>query len=443
MPRFFAHLLAVFALAAIFPVCGFADTELLDAENWNAKFQATYIWQHKNAFNAAYSGANSLSPDTEKSYSFTSTAAFGFRPWTGGEIYFDAEASQGVPLSNLTGLGGVTNGEIARTTGPNLSLYRARLFLRQTWDMGDVREAVESDANQLAGSVAKRRFVVTAGNLSATDIFDNNAYSDDPRTKFFNGALMTYGAYDYAADARGYTWGMALEWYYDEWAVRFGHFTQPEEPNGLPLDSAIFRHYGDQIEVEHAHEWFGQPGKLRFLAFHNHAKMSRYQDALNYAAANGGTPDLNAVRYGDQSKIGFGVSLEQALSDNIGLFARGSWANGQTETYAFTEIDNSLSGGLLIKGNAWRRGQDNIGIAFVRNGLSSEHRNYLAAGGLGFFIGDGQLNYRPEDIFETFYSLSVLNHNQISLDWQHIVNPAYNADRGPVEVFSMRLHTEF
>ena len=412
-------------------------------EDWNAKFQATYVWQAKRPFSAAYSGQNSLTTDREKSYSFTATAALGFRPWAGGELYVDPEAAQGVPLSNLTGLGGFTNGEIARVAGPTLKFYRARLFLRQTWGQGGEQEAVESDANQLAGMLDKQRVVITAGNLSVLDIFDANAYSHDPRAQFLNWSLMTHGAYDYAADARGYSWGLALEWYHDDWAMRAGRFIQPKEPNQLPLDPAIFRHYGDQIELQHAHMLGGQPGKLRLLAFSNRAKMSRFQDALDLAAQTGNAPDINNVRVGEQVKHGVGINLEQALSSDVGLFARASWADGQTETYAFTEIDRSISGGVLAKGGAWGRGRDTLGVAFACNGLSQVRRDYLAAGGMGFFIGDGRLNYRPEAVLESFYNLRVIKGAWFTLDWQHIRNPAYNADRGPVDVGSIRLHAEF
>lgn len=428
-------------VGALLPI--FCHAEAPETEDWNAKFQATYVWQDKQSFSAAYSGPNSLTTDKERSYSFTATAALGFRPWAGGEFYFNPEAAQGVPLSNLTGLGGFTNGEIARTAGPTLKLYRARLFMRQTWGMGGEQEAVESGANQLAGMVDKRRWVLTAGNLSVLDVFDGNAYSHDPRTQFLNWSLMTHGAYDYAADARGYSWGVALEWYHDDWVVRAGRFIQPKEPNQQTLDPHIFQHYGDQIEVEHAHVIGDQPGKMRVLAFRNRARMSRFQDALDLAASTGGTPDINAVRTGEQVKYGFGLNLEQALSSDVGLFARASWADGGTETYAFTEIDRSVSGGVLVKGTSWGRGQDSFGVALARNGLSKVHRDYLAAGGMGFFIGDGRLNYRPETVFETFYNLNLTKAAWVTLDFQRISNPAYNADRGPVNVASVRLHTEF
>ncbi|MBI3526673.1 MAG: carbohydrate porin [Betaproteobacteria bacterium] len=414
-----------------------------ESEDWNAKLQATYVWQAKRPFTAAYSGQNSLSTEREKSYSFTATAALGFRPWSGGEFYFDPEAVQGVPLSNLTGLGGFTNGEIARTAGPTLKFYRARLFLRQTWGMGGGSEKVESDANHLAGIVDKRRVVLTAGNLSVLDIFDDNAYSHDPRTQFLNWSVMTHGAYDYAADARGYSWGTALEYFHDNWAIRAGRFIQPKEPNQLPLDSRIIQHYGDQIEVERAHTLGNQPGTMRVLAFRNRAVMSRFSDALNLAAQSGATPDINAVRTGEQIKAGIGINLEQAITPDVGLFARAMWADGQTETYAFTEIDRSLSGGVLIKGGAWGRVQDSLGVALARNGLSAVHRAYLAAGGVGFFVGDGRLNYQPENIVEVFYSLNVFKRNWVTFDMQRIENPAYNADRGPVDVGTIRLHTEF
>ena len=432
---------AAVLIVALLPALVRAQTP--EPESWNAKFQATYVWQGKRPFSAAYSGRNSLTVDDEDSYSFTATAALGFRPWKGGELYVNPEAAQGVPLSGLTGLGGFTNGEIARTAGPTLKLYRARLFLRQTWGMGGEQQVVESDANQLAGVVDQRRWVLTAGNLSVIDIFDDNAYNHDPRTQFLNWSLFTHGAYDFAADARGYSWGVALEWYRDAWAVRAGRFIQPRQPNQQQLDRDIFQHYGDQIELEHAHVIGDQPGKLRVLLFRNRAKMSRFQDALDFAAQTGGTPDINAVRTGEQSKHGFGLNVEQAVSSDIGLFARASWADGRTETYAFTEIDRSLSGGVLIKGSAWKRGQDNVGIAVACNGLSQVRRNYLAAGGFGFFIGDGRLNYRPEAILEVFYNARLAKAAWVTLDWQHILNPAYNADRGPVDVASVRLHTEF
>ena len=370
-------------------------------EPWNAKFQATYVWQSKQPFDALYSGPHSLSPLHEKSYSFTTTAALGVRPWSGGELYFDPEVAQGVPLSGLTGLGGFSNGEIARTSGPTPTFYRARLFLRQTWGFGGGQDAIESDANQLAGTADRRRLVLTAGNFAVADLFGNNAYSHDPRTQFLNWSLMEYGAYDYAADARGYSWGTALEYYYDDWAIRAGRFLEPKQPNQQQLDYSIFAHFGDQIELEHAHKIGELPGKVRLLAFHDRARMARYDDVLALAAQTGGPPDLGPVRNADRDKTGFGVGLEQQVSADVGVFARVSRGDGQTETYAFAEIDSSVAGGISVSGGSWGREQDTFGTAVVRNTLSSAHRDFLAAGGLGFFLGDGRLNYASEQIFES------------------------------------------
>ena len=412
-------------------------------EETSARFQATYVWQRKTPFEAAYSGLHSLSPDREKSYSFTATAALGTRTWRGGELYFDPEVTQGVPLSGLTGLGGFTNGEIARTSGPSATFYRARLFARQTWGFGGGGEKMESDANQLAGSADRRRLVLTAGNLSVLDIFDDNTYSHAARTQFLNWSLMAHGAYDFAADARGYSWGLALEYSYDDWRLRAGRFIQPKEPNQLALDPRIFKHYGDQIEIERAYALAERPGKVRFLAFRNVARMARYQDALDLAARTGGAPDINAVRTVERVKRGFGINFEQEISSSVGLFGRASWADGQTETYAFTEIDRSLSGGVSVKGGTFGRPQDTLGMAYVCNALSTAHRDYLSAGGLGFFLGDGALRYRPENILEAYYSLNVVKDTWFSADFQRISNPGYNTDRGPASVISARLHYGF
>jgi hypothetical protein len=411
-------------------------------ETLGAKFQATYVWQRKYPFGAAYSGQNSLSSEIEKSYSFTATAALGARIWKGGEVYFDPEVAQGVPLSHLTGLGGFTNGEIARTSGPTATFYAARAFLRQTWGLGGEREQVESDANQLAGSVERRRLVLTAGKLSVQDIFDDNAYSHDPRTQFLNWSLMTYGAYDFAADARGYSWGLALEYFDDAWALRGGRFMMPKQSNGLALNPRILDSFGDQIELEHSHTLGGRAGKLRLLAFRNQADMGGYRDAIADASVSGATPDLATSRK-KRAKYGFGVSLEQGLSADAGVFVRASWNNGEAETFAFTEIDRSLSAGALIRGTGRGRSEDSVGVAWVRNGISGAHRDYLAAGGLGFFLGDGQLRYEPENIFETFYSFALVKDAWLSGDFQRIFGPGYNADRGPVSVVSARFHYGF
>jgi hypothetical protein len=414
-------------------------------EDWQAKGQATYVWQKSPGFHADYSGPNSLSADRERGYTFTSTAYLGVRPWTGGELYRNIEAGQGDPLSGLTGLGGFSNGEATRVSGTKLKAYRQRLFLRQTWALGEESEFVESAFNQMAGHVAKDRFVLTLGNFSTLDIFDNNAYAKDPRTQFLNWSNMANTAFDYAADARGFGWGFAGEWYQGDWVLRFGRMTGPQEPNGQAMDYRIFKHYGDQIELEHGHEIAGQPGKIRLLAFRNRALLADYRDASAWLESHPGDDPqaILKVRNGERIKYGFGINIEQAITDQLGIFLRAMHADGRTETYAFTEADGSLATGLSLKGGAWGRPDDTFGLAWMRNTLSNDRRDYLTRGGISFFIGDGGLNYHPESIVETYYSWKVLAGLWLSADYQRIANPAYNADRGPANIGSLRVHAEF
>jgi len=356
--------------------------------------QATYVRQQKPAFSAPYSGTNSFLPRREGSYTFTSTLFFGLR-YGDTELYFDPEFVQGAALSNLHGLGGFSNGETQRGSGPNLRGYRARLFARHTWNLGGAREEQKSDQHQLRTSYAAERIVLTAGNLSALDVFDAMDYSHDPRTQFMNWASLTYGAWDYPADARGYTWGAALEYITPAYEVRAGRFLVPLESNGLRLDWAPGRQYADVAELELPYKLAGRPGAVRLLGFHNRVNAGAFNDAL--AASGGAVPDLTTVRH-VQSKSGIGLSTQLELSDAVAAYVRAGWNDGKTETFMFTEIDRSLAAGALIKGLSWGRPQDSVGIASYINGLSAEHRNYLAAGGLGFFLGDGRLNYAAERI---------------------------------------------
>lgn len=429
--------------ACVLPLAAWAQASAAETEDMGAHVQLSYIWQTKPGFNASYSGANSLVPERELSNTFTATGYFGFRPWRGAEIYFNPEVTQGQAFSNLTGLGGFTNGEVTRASSSSPQLYRQRLFLRQTWNRGGGEEKQASDINQLAGVVDKNRVVLTAGNFSTLDVFDNNAYAKDPRRQFMNWGTMTYAAYDYAADARGFGWGAALEWYQGDWVFRIGRMTGPVTPNDLPVDFDILNHYGDQVEVEHAHEFLGQPGKVRVLAWRNRAVLARFRDAINYGLANNQAPDIFKVRNGEQFKYGLGVNLEQALSADLGVFLRAMQTDGATETYAFTEVDQSIAAGVVLQGSRWGRAQDTLGLSLMQNGLSNDRRQYLEAGGISFFIGDGQLQYRPESIVELYYSLNVAKKTFVTFDFQRIYNPAYNADRGPANFGGIRLHTEF
>jgi hypothetical protein len=437
--RLVPHTLPAVALLAVLPV--FAQPADGD-ERWNAHVQTTYVRQLKPAFSSPYEGANSLRGVSEASYSATATASFGWRPWRGTELYFDPEAAQGVPFSGLLGLAGFPNGELAKTSGSHPTFYRARLFVRQTFALGGDTDAVASAAHQLAGRVARRRIVVTAGNLSVLDLFDANAYAHDPRTQFLNWALMTHAAYDYPADSRGYSTGAAVEYFDDGWSLRAARFQVPREPNQLRLDTRLGRHYGDQVELARDYRWGMQSGTARLLAFRLRAVMARYDDALALAGQNGDVPTLGPARTTEQSKAGVGVAFEHRLTPDVGLFARWMRADGKTETYAFTEVDRSVSAGVSVGGAAWRRSGDRLGLAMAESALSKAHRAFLSQGGTTFFLGDGRLRYRPEQIIEAYYSAALFEGAALTADWQHLRHPGYNADRGPVNVYGFRFHLE-
>jgi hypothetical protein len=415
-------------------------------EPYNAALQMTSIWQYKPSINAPYGvhgdNIHSLSPDSESVYSISLSPTFGFRAWDGGEVYFTPEMFSTKMMSGMTGLGGLANGENQRGGSERPKSYIAKLFFRQTWNLEGNYTAVGSGAGQLAGSVSNQRIVFTIGKLALPDIFDNNQYSHNPRTQFMNWSLMSGGAYDYAADIRGYNNGTVLEYYNHEWVYRIGRFEEPVEPNGLKLDTNVLKHYGDQIEVEHEHTIALQPGKIRALVFRNKMQMGSYADALALGQTSSNTPDQTLVRK-EHTKSGYVIGFEQSLSDDIGVFGRYSWCDGKTEMYSFAEIDKSLSGGISIKGEKWARKDDTFGIAIALNDLSKIHREYLAQGGLDFMIGDGRINYHQEQIFETYYSARISKNIWTSLDYQYIINPAYNSDRGPVNIYGVRLHMEF
>ena len=414
--------------------------------------QTTYIWQAKPAFNAAYSGPNSLSPLQEKSYSFTVTGDFGLRLWDGAQVHLNPEGAQGVPLSNLLGAGGISNGELARGSSTTLLTYRARLFFQQRINVGGEFEAVEPGFNEMGGKFAEKRWTITVGNFSLLDYFDTNPYAKDPRSQFTNWSFLTHGGWDYAADARGYTVAAMAEYRAPGWAVRAARAMQPRESNGLALDEALGRHYGDQLEVESDLPFAapGGPMRGRALVFRNRILAGSFADALVLAGASGGVPDVGLVRR-DQTKTGWGLTLEVPLSDASGLFLRASGTSGNLETYAFAEIDSQWALGGQLSGASWGRSQDRLGIAYAVNGLSDTHRAYLNAGGLGFFLGDGQINYGSERVFESYYRLALPEwgtrigkiQSALSGGIQYITNPGYNRDRGPVTTYTLRWHSEF
>jgi high affinity Mn2+ porin len=291
------------------------------------------------------------------------------------------------------------------------------------------------------------------------DFVDKNTFSGDLRKQFFNMAFLTYAAYDFAADARGYAWGGVAELDWDDWAFRMSRITPPINPNQLDLDFRLDKFYGDQAEIEHAHKILGKAGAFRVLGYQNRENMGSFDDAItafqrnraenattcpgfNYGSQNQNAPDLCWVRR-PQTKIGIGINFEQLITDDLGVFFRGMYSDGKTEVYSYTSTDRSISFGALSKGSLWKRPKDSAGVGFGTGWISKSHADYLGMGGIDGFIGDGKINAAPESVFEIFYSLNLTSSSWFSGDYQRITNPAYNADRGPVDIFGMRFHAEF
>ena len=406
---------------------------------WSFHGQATSIWQYHPDFSAGYTGKNSLQTSEPGQVSFTSTFFAGRRLWKQATIYFNPEVAGGSGLSSATGVAGFPNGETFRIGSKQLKLYVARLFLEQKFAIGKETSWDADDLNQVQQHTPARYISIRAGKFSIADFFDNNRYSHDPREQFMNWSLMSNGAWDYPANTRGYTIGAVVEYHTPSWAVRASMTQMPTYANGPTLDNNIGKAHGITLEGEKNIHINDRSGVVRLLLFHNLAKMGNYEDAIK----NTMPPDIVAVRGDPRSKNGFGVSLEQEITSKAGIFVRGSWNDGHNETWAFTEIDRSLSGGIVWNGASWSRKNDEWGAAVVVNGISDPHRNYLKAGGYGFIIGDGNLNYGHEAIFETYYKFSIpVIFLSLSPDYQFVLNPAYNKDRGPVHIMGVRAHLQ-
>jgi high affinity Mn2+ porin len=406
-----------------------------------AHFQFTAVTQAHPSFDAPYSGTNSLSPSSEHETTVTSTLFLGTRLWKGAELYFNPEMTGGSGLSKTFGIAGFPNGEAFRVGSPEPHIFVARALIRQTFAVGSESEAVEEDANQLGGRRPLRRWTVTVGKFGITDIFDDNTYSHDPRTQFLNWADWATGSWDYAADTRGYTWGAAVEYTGAVWSARFAAAAVAKVANGLEFDKNLSHAYSLMAEGERRYEIGGRPGKARLIFFDNRARMGNYRDAIELA--DGNAPDVTATRRPGRSKWGAAVNFEQSLGEGLGVFLRGSANDGKNETWMYAEIERSLSAGVLRKKPLEARPDDEAGLALIVEGLSRDHRDYLAAGGYGFMIGDGRLNYGLETIAELYYDALLRKNIWLTGDYQFVANPAYNRDRGPVHVFSLRLHTEF
>jgi high affinity Mn2+ porin len=442
------------------------DLHDLDDESWNLYGQFTYISSWKPAFQAPYTNAGgsirSLWPDAERSYTGTFTLFFGLRLWAGAEAYFVPEMVAERGLSQLNGLGGsIQNFELQKTGTETPSLYRSRTYLRQTIDFGGAPVVHTSDPMQLGGVVHGRRLVLTAGTFTALDVFDHNSVTWDPRQTFLNMAFMTHSSWDFAADARGYSLGGAAELYWDDWAVRIGRMAPPHNPNVLPIDVDLAQVYAQSLEIEHDHTILGQQGAVRVLGYQNHEVMGSFSEAIaalkadptknaaacpstvySYMSGNPTAPDMCWVRR-PNTKVGIGINLEQHVTEDVGFFLRAMYSDGRSEVDAYDPADRDFSIGAVARGPAWHRRFDVAGAGFAAAWISDIHAQYLAMGGVDGFVGDGRLHQAAESVVDVFYSFNLLKAIWLTADYQHLWNPGFNADRGPVDIFGGRVHAEF
>ena len=412
--------------------------------NLSIHAQSTIIAQANAPFAAAYSGINSLSTGFQARETFSVTGFFGYRAFEGTEFYFNPEPFQGFGLSNTHGLAGFSNLEAQKAGSDFPHTNTSRLFLRQIIGLGGEREDLPDGPNQVEEAVDVSRVTFTFGKLSVPDIFDNNAYAHDGRVGFMNWSFNDASAFDFAADQRGYTYGTALELNQKDCAVRAGYFLLPDVPNGINFDTRVIERGQSLLEFQHGYTLLGSTGILRLTGWESQCYCGSFAATLSNPflsdpLTDGGSPNVAATRK-TRSEYGIVGNLEQTVSKDLGLFARISYRSGQTEITSWTDADEGVSVGGVLRGTSWGRPDDAVGFALGVNGLSGSYQRYLGAGGLGINIGDGRLDYRPEQIFETYYSVALSAQTALTFDYQFIANPADNYMRGPVSIGAVRLH---
>ncbi|OIR01314.1 carbohydrate-selective porin, OprB family [mine drainage metagenome] len=419
--------------------------------NWTNHFQLTVISQSHSGFKSNYTGNNSLADTVEVgATSVTSTIFLGRKLWKGAAIYFNPEIAGGKGLNCALGVAGALNGETYRVGNPEPRVFIARGYLQQFIPLKRCSYVkVDDDLNQVKDLIPDKRIVISAGKFAISDFYDNNAYSHDPRTQFLNWSIMANGAWDYPANTRGYTFGAVIELIHPFWAIRFSSVAVPTIANASTMEYRISKARSETIEFEKSIKIHNHPGSYKFIISNTFSKAPSYQEGLQ-AICNKDSFLLNVIagkqennKYGGR-KFGLAFNAEQELSKEIGFFSRVGWNDGKYASWAFTEIDRTVNLGVSVKGNKWNRPNDVLGVAAVINGISNEHRAFLKAGGYGFIIGDGNLKYANECIFEIFYNTQLSKIFWLTLDYQFVKNTAYNKDRnGPVNVFGIRGHIKF
>src|SRR5215813_9321216 len=407
--------------------------------------QINLVLQWHPQFRARYSGENSLRAQGENATSRVLSLYTGLRVARNTELFCDAESAGGRGISDAFGLAGFTNLDVVRNPTLGSTPYLARAMVRQIIPLSN--ETIESERGpfSLATELPVRRLEVRIGKLGVADFFDLNSAGSDSHLQFMNWTVDNNGAFDYAADTRGYTVGALIEYQDRNWALRFGECLMPKVANGIDLDWNLARARGENAELEIRHKFLGnQLSVIRLLAYANHANMGSYRESIDgFLSGVDRTPDIEAHRKQGRVKYGFGVNVEQPITKGITLFARSGWNEGHNESFAYTEVNNTAEIGAGLNGSIWHRKFDRAGAAFVSNGISRDHRDYLALGGKGFLLGDGALTYGRERIFENYYTAHFWRGVFGSFDLQCISNPGYNRDRGPVVVPAIRMHLEF
>jgi high affinity Mn2+ porin len=424
---------------------------------WHMQATNVSMWHPGVGNKSAYSlGANSLNAGVENKQTNDLTFFLGLHLSEDTALYINPEVDQGFGISNTLGIAGYSSGSAYKVGSVAPYGRIPRIFLRHMINLGGDLESIEEGPNQFAIDITHDNLTLSVGKFGVVDIFDTNRFAHDPRADFLNWSILDMGAFDYAADSWGYTYGLAAELTLSNWTFRTGLFDLSSVPNSEILDSS-FKQFEWVNEVERRYKVGQQEGSVKLLAYVNKAHMGSYVDAVNFAlkgSTNAACPVTSAAADGSvaastscvrtyTSQGGLGLNLQHKLSSEAGFFARLSLNQGRKETYDFTDINQSLSEGFLFHGKSWGRGEDTIGVAAVVNALSGDAKSYFAHGGMGVLIGDGWLNYGLEKTSEVFYNCSVMKHLNVGLDFQYTINPGYNRDRGPVFVAGGRVHLDF
>jgi hypothetical protein len=412
---------------------------------WYVAGQANIILQGHPPFHAPYTGINSLQPRGEYKTSLLGTLYTGVQATRHTEILFHLESTGGRGISQALGLAGFTNLDVVRNPTLGSTPYVARVMLREIIPLGAEKQEASRGPFSLATELPVRRLELRAGKFSLADFFDQNSIGSDSHLQFLNWTVDNNGAYDYAADTHGYTYGVIVELQQRNWGVRFAEALMPKVANGNDLIWNLRRAHSENTELELRHSLLAHhSGALRMLSFVNHANMGVYRQAVtDFLAGRTPVPDITAHPFRTTVKYGFGLNAEQEVTGSLRFFARWGWNEGQHESFVYTEVDEHVAGGADYRGERWGRKLDKVGLALVSNGISRNHQSYLALGGRGFLLGDGRLRYGRENIVETYYNIHFWRGIFISPNLQFIDNPGYNRDRGPVLVPGMRLHVDF